>query len=213
VKELGLDSIQDNDEKRRLRRRAEQLASGCPFMEQNQTSRSYNLYNVSVSRCYRCNEIAIWIYDRLLWPRLGEAPPPNPDLPEDVRADYNEASTILDLSPRGAAALLRLAIQRLCHHLGGTGEKLNDDIAILVKRGLDIRIQQALDVVRVIGNEAVHPGQIELRDDRATAEELFALVNLIAERMISQPKHIETMYNRLPESKRKEIERRDAPKK
>jgi hypothetical protein len=65
----------------------------------------------------------------------------------------------------------------------------------------------------VIGNNAVHPGQIELRDDRATAEELFALVNLIAERMISQPKHIEAMYSRLPESKRKEIERRDAPKK
>ena len=61
----------------------------------------------------------------------------------------------------------------------------------------------------VIGNEAVHPGQIDLRDDVATAEELFALVNIIADAMISQPKHIEAMYARLPEGKRAAIERRD----
>ena len=68
-----------------------------------------------------------------------------------------------------------------------------------------------MDVVRVIGNNAVHPGQIELRDDRATAEKLFALVNLIAERMISEPRHVEAMFNSLPEGARRLIERRDGP--
>jgi len=38
------------------------------------------------------------------------------------------------------------------------------------------------------------------------------LVNLIAETMISQPKHIDAMYERLPESKRQAIEKRDAKK-
>jgi hypothetical protein len=67
-------------------------------------------------------------------------------------------------------------------------------------------------VVRVIGNNAVHPGQIDLRDDRTTAETLFGLVNLICEKMITEPKHVEAVYERLPESDRKAIEQRDTRK-
>lgn len=72
--------------------------------------------------------------------------------------------------------------------------------------------QKALDVGRVIGNNAVHPGQIDLKDDRATAEKLFGLVNLIADIMVTQPKHIDAMFQGLPEGARKAIEKRDAPK-
>lgn len=187
----------------------QKAAKGRPYLEANQKYRDFDVSNISISQCYNCDDIAIWIYDRLVWPRRGETPPPNPDLPESVREDYDEASTILDLSPRGAAALLRLGIQKLCEHLGEPGENVNNDIAVLVKKGLDKRVQQALDVVRVVGNNAVHPGQIDLKDDRATAEKLFGLVNLIAEIMISQPKHVGAMYDGLPEKAREAIERRD----
>jgi hypothetical protein len=51
-------------------------------------------------------------------------------------------------------------------------------------------LQQALDIVRVIGNESFHPGQIDLRDNRETATKLFQLVNIIADAMISRPKQI-----------------------
>ncbi len=49
----------------------------------------------------------------------------------------------------------------------------------------------------MIGNDAVHPGQIDLRDDRETALELARLVNIITDVTISQPKHIEAMYEKL----------------
>ena len=62
-----------------------------------------------------------------------------------------------------------------------------------MKKGLPPKIQQALDIVRVIGNNAVHPGQIDLRDDRSTAMRLFELVNLIAEVMITQQKEVEKL--------------------
>ena len=130
-------------------------------------------------------------------------------MPEDIRLDYDEASRILELSPRGAAALLRLALQKLCKELGQPGENINDDIKALVANGLDPIIQQALDSVRVIGNKAVHPGEIDLRDDRATAESLFGILNLIVERMISVPNHVKELYETLPETERQKIEKRD----
>lgn len=146
----------------------------------------------------------------MIYPLSGSAPLPNPDLPDDIKADYEEARSIVSISPRGAAALLRLAIQKLCKHLGEPGKDINTDIGNLVKKGLAPRVQQALDVVRVVGNESVHPGQIDLRDDPEVAASMFGLVNIIAEIMISQPKHIDRLYNKLPEGKREAITRRDA---
>jgi hypothetical protein len=95
--------------------------------------------------------------------------------------------------------------------LGGKGENINSDIGELVRKGaIDKRIQQALDLVRVIGNNAVHPGQIDLKDDKPMAMSLFRLVNVIVEAAISAPKHIKEMYETvIPESARKQIEKRD----
>ena len=193
-----------------LVRWAERMATGRPFVRPNQ-NRNFpqDVHNVWFSECYNCRDIALWIHDRLIYPQRGEVLPANPDLPPEIARDYDEAGAILDLSPRGAAALIRLAIQKLCRHLGQSGENINADIKALVADGLDLRVQKALDAVRVIGNNAVHPGQIDLRDDRATAESLFGLFNLIAEKTISEPRHVEEVYNTLPEGARKAIEKRD----
>ncbi len=168
-----------------------------------------NAKHMWLSQCHECKQVAIWIFNRMVWPLHGKAPLANKDMPDDVRLDYQEASSILDLSPRGSAALLRLAIQKLCKHLGEKGKNINDDIASLVKKGLPEQVQQALDIVRVIGNESVHPGTMDLKDDRETAERLFSLVNLIVEIRISQPKHVQEMYSQLPEAKLKDIAKRD----
>jgi hypothetical protein len=175
----------------------------------NAVYKEQSLENVSVSGCYSCKRLAVWINDRVVYPPLRHGVEPNADLPEEVIRDYEEARSIVDLSQRGAAALLRLAIQKMCVVLGEPGKNIDDDIASLVKKGLDPRVQKALDIVRVIGNEAVHPGQIDLRDDRDTATELFSLVNLIADIMISQPKAIDALYDSLPTSKLKGITDRD----
>lgn len=212
IEAFNFDEIEDPEERKTVREYAEKMAKGRPFLEVNKAHCLMEVPNLSISKCFNCSDISIWIYNRIVWPQRGEAPLPNPDLPDEIRTDYDEASTILDLSPRGAAALLRLGVQKLCKHLGGKGKNIDADIAALVAKGLDVRVQAALDIVRVVGNNAVHPGQIDLKDDRATAEELFDLVNLIAEIMISQPKHIDAMYGNLPENARKAIEKRDKKK-
>jgi len=163
----------------------------------------------SVSFCNHCEKPALWIGRQLIYPDVSTAEPPSPDLPVEIQADYDEARGIVNRSPRGAAALLRLCIQKLCAQLGEPGKNINSDIASLVTKGLPQGVQQALDAVRVIGNEAVHPGTIDLRDDRDTANRLFKMVNFIAAKMITEPNEIAAMYGSLPASKIAEIEKRD----
>jgi hypothetical protein len=105
--------------------------------------------------------------------------------------------------------LLRLCVQKLCEHLGEPGKNINDDVASLVKKGLPVEVQQALDIVRVTGNNAVHPGQMDLKDDPEMVGGLFALVNLVAEIMISRPKAIQEAYAKLPQSALDNIAKRD----
>lgn len=165
--------------------------------------------NLHIAQCYNCDRFSVWVGTRLVDPPPRLSVQPNGDLPDDVRQDFNEASSIVSISPRGAAALLRLCVQKLCIHLGEKGNKIDDDIAALVRKGLNPLVQQALDIVRVIGNEAVHPGTMDLRDDPNAAHTLFGLVNAIADQMISHPKTTAELYAKLPQSKRDAITKRD----
>lgn len=164
---------------------------------------------LSASVCSRCNEPALWVGKELIFPGSSVAPLPVEDMPQDVKEDFAEARNVVNASPRAAAALLRLALQKLISHLGERGEDLNDDIANLVKKGLPEKIQKALDSVRVIGNNAVHPGQIDLRDDPETTIRLFELVNMVVEVMITQPKKVDELYSGLPGSSKEQIRKRD----
>jgi hypothetical protein len=138
--------------------------------------------NLTCAECDHCHRFSYWRGAVMIWPQTS-----------------------------ASAALLRLAIQKICIHLGQPGRKIDDDIGALVANGLPVTIQQALDVVRVIGNESVHPGVLDLRDDSETVGHLFDLVNLIVEDRISQPKRVQALYDRLPDEKKAAIARRDAP--
>lgn len=146
----------------------------------------------------------------MCYPNTGNAPQPNTEMPDSVRRCYAEASEIVSRSPRAAAALLRLGIQLLCMELGEKGKNINDDIASLVKKGLPIIVQQSLDVVRVTGNDAVHPGTIDT-DDQQVVETLFDLSNIIVEYMIAMPKRVSGLYGNLPPASLDGIQRRDSP--
>ncbi len=162
-----------------------------------------------ISYCEHCRFPTIWHGESIIFPLNLSAEPPNEDLPEEIKKDYEEARSIFNLSPRGAAALLRLGVQKLCAHLGQPGKNINADIKALVAAGLPHKVQEALDSVRVIGNDAVHPGTIDLNDDRDTANQLFRLVNFIAQKMITEPKEIDAIYNNLPAGKLQGIKDRD----
>jgi hypothetical protein len=175
------------------------------------TDSNYYVTECHVCYCSCCGGFSVWKNEEMIYPAIIEVPDPNNDMPSDIKSDYIEAATIVRSSPRGAAAILRLAIQKICISLGGKGANLNDDIGNLVKNGLPPKVQQSLDSLRVIGNEAVHPGELDLKDDHETAAALFRLTNFIVEKMISEPNEIEGLYiSKIPKSKKEQIVKRDS---
>jgi len=99
-------------------------------------------------------------------------------------------------------------VQLLCKELGEKGENINDDIKKLVSKGLPELVQQSLDIVRLTGNEAVHPGQIDT-DDSDVVLQLFNLTNVIVEYMVALPNKVSGIYSSLPENSIKTIAKRD----
>lgn len=173
------------------------------------TPSSLVIKDLIVADCRHCSEYSLWVDEKMIYPAQIDVEDPNEDLPEDIKIDYIEAAEILAKSPRGAAALLRLAIEKLIISLKANGKDLNEKIQWLVdNKGLNSDIQKSLDIVRVIGNNAVHPGELDLNDTPEIANTLFKLVNFIVEKMITEPREINSFYATLPEGAKEGIEKR-----
>jgi hypothetical protein len=163
-----------------------------------------------LARCARCLKSSFWIRKTMFFPPSRTGPAPVDDMPDAVRSIYEEARAVSQVSPRSAAALLRLALQVLIDELEPGSANINTKIGRLVRRGLSTQVQQAMDVLRVVGNNAVHPGQINLDGDGDLVPSLFVLVNLIVEQVVSRPNHVAALFDALPESARQSIGKRDA---
>ena len=159
--------------------------------------------------CAHCGARSYWYTGKMVVPSASPIPPPHDDMPTECSTDYNEAREIVAASPRAAAAILRLVLQKLMPALDEKGKNINDDIGSLVTKGLPVEVQQALDFCRVVGNNAVHPGKIEINGSPEVAHSLFEMINFIVEDRISRPKKVQSLYAKLPEEARKAIERRD----
>lgn len=172
--------------------------------------RSDQLSPIKYCICGHCGQITYWHEERMIIPAEAPVAPPHPDMPGSIVDEYQEARSIFVRSPRAAVAILRLAIQKLMPELGEKGGNINSDIKSLVAKGLPVQVQQAFDFCRVIGNNAVHPGEINLNDTPEMGQHLFDMINFIIEDRITRPKQIAQLYAQLPESARAAIDKRDS---
>lgn len=167
---------------------------------------------IHYSLCSHCEKNSYWYQEKLILPKESGIPYCHKDMPSSCIDIYNEARGLADVSARAAAALIRLLIQELMVELGRSGKNLNDDISVLVKNGLPKEVQQALDYCRVVGNNAVHPGEINISDNADIVSSLFEMVNFIVEDRISRQKKISSLYEALPLNIKKSILNRDEGK-
>ena len=181
------------------------------FMSIVPMNTSNKIIELKTCKCENCGYISFWYNKKLSWPLNTGVEAPLDEMPGDIKELYKEASSIVELSPKGSCAILRLALQKLCNRLAGQEEKKKIDGAIkrLVEQGLPETLQKAMDIVRIVGDEAVHPGEINVDDNKEMAIALFRLMNIIIEKIIIEPKEIDDFYNLMPENKLKGIENRD----
>ncbi|WP_323115923.1 DUF4145 domain-containing protein [Klebsiella variicola] len=180
--------------------------------------------------CSHCNKENIWRVTKaasdsarsflsrtqdgyMIYPDAMNAPIPSDDMPDDIKKDYLEAASVYQKSPRGAVALLRLGLQKLCVHLGGEGKNINADLAKLAEdEVVSKKLIKSADIIRIVGNNAVHPGTISDDDFDDVSFKLFALINMIVQQGITEPKEVDNMFGSLPEGPRQAAENRDKPK-
>lgn len=175
-------------------------------------SSSYAHYELArFSQCSRCREFGWWRGREMIYPGERFGPQPHEDMPGSVRALYEEAREVGTVSKRSAAALLRLALQILIDEIEPGSGSINDKVAALVRSGLDPQVQQAMDTVRIVGNNAVHPGQIDLDDEPEWVPVLFVLLNLIVEQVVSRPRQVADLFAALPATAQAQVARRDQP--
>lgn len=206
-------------------------AFNCPFCEAYSHMRwrilSNGLSQVPYyeAACSNCKKATLWrVTDyhhdadnrrvdangQLTYPDHRISAPPDKDMPEDVKGDFEEAASIFSRSPRGAAALLRLGLQKLCKHLGEDGENIDKDIRNLASKNvLPPLVVKVADTVRITGNNAVHPGEMSDEDLDHVASKMFDLINFIVKKGISEPKELQALYELTPEGPRKAAEKKD----
>jgi hypothetical protein len=143
----------------------------------------------AASRFGGCGSHAIWGAE-LIYPPMPLRPFVEEDLPPEIRTDVHEARLILAVSPRASAALLRLALQKLCAQLGCPGESLEGDIANLVTRkGLPTSLLPLFQAA-CLRESQVAAGLIESSATRRAEEAaaLLELIGLIVQGAISAPR-------------------------
>jgi hypothetical protein len=177
---------------------------------------------IVLSCCAACSKPGVWTDDlendlslpmagvfgrkrTLIFPLKCAAPQAEDDMPEDVKIDFEEARQVFVHSPRAAAALLRLCVQKLCQELLGKKGDIHKQIGELVDKGLPSRVLKAFDTIRIFGNESVHPGTVNLNDTPEVALALFSLLNMAVRHCITEEKELEAIRALTPEAKRREI--------
>src|SRR5580704_6457904 len=98
--------------------------------------------NLHISNCHNCNGFSLWVSGLLVFPTKIDK------TPELVEEDVEEAAAILDKFPRGAAALMRICIQKVVPLLKDNGKELNQRVSSLVRKGLELEMQQAKEVLQ-----------------------------------------------------------------
>jgi hypothetical protein len=160
------------------------------------------LLNLHVSRCYNCKGFTVWVRDRLVFPIKGIEPldiieadfeeveehVEEDGEDEEVSEDFEEAAAILNKFPRGAAALTRVCIQNMMPLLEQTGKNLDENISSLVRKGLEVEIQQAMDVLQVVRKSPLQTTDFDLKEENETAKKFFnSLERILERRMLKKP--------------------------
>jgi len=175
-------------------------------------------YGLAFCDCTVCHKKTIWLDRKVVYPQHSSIEAPKDLMPLEVKELYEEARAVFPISPKSSAALLRLGLETLLPYLGADKKineknaKINTMIAQLVRERKVIgRVIQAMDYLRVTGNDAVHPGVLDKqgKDDAEVSIKLFKILNYIVTETLENDAMVDEVYKDLPDNITEGILNRD----
>lgn len=122
-------------------------------------------WKVQHMECPACRNAILVLYKKrstsrwestIINPINANRPPASAEIPQDLADDFNEAGSVLHLSPKASAALSRRCLQHLLNLQGFKQHNLSKAIEDAITK-LPTHLATNLDAVRNIGNFAAHP--------------------------------------------------------
>lgn len=141
----------------------ETLINGDHWIGYEHKAETY--WKVQHMECPACRSAILILYKRRIssrWepkiinPMNANRPPAPVEVPDNLAIDYNEAGSVLSISPKASAALSRRCLQHLLNLQGFKQHDLSKAIEEAITK-LPANLAGNLDAVRNIGNFAAHP--------------------------------------------------------
>lgn len=141
---------------------------------------------------------------KIIYPLIDARDQLPPEVLEEFREDFNEASLVLNLSPKASAALSRRCLQRFFHNKLGIvkGSLVTEIEEFIQTQKAPSYVLEVVDAVRNIGNFAAHPikdkntGEI-VDVEPGEAEWLLEVLEALFDFYFVQPAKLEERKNKL----------------
>ncbi|SDP09844.1 protein of unknown function [Nakamurella panacisegetis] len=192
------------------RTRSQQILLGPVRGSLGRTYNDNDIPNWLATKCFTCHNVALFHGPTLRFPAARVGPTPTQDMPANIKAIYEEAQEVAAVSPRSAAALLRVALETMVNELVSGSEKLFQKIGKLRALGVDQEIIDYMDLIRGFGNDGAHAGEVNLEDDPKTVADLFEILQIIVADAITRKKKKQALLGRFSQGWHQGREERDA---
>lgn len=158
-------------------------AFGSGFRIERDECEFYEPEQVCLWRCPNCRKLVLEVAGKISYP-TGSGISAVDCMPQEAKEVFEEAQSIINLSPRAACAMLRICVERMVNASGAEGGNLDRKINSL---GLPATMASVAHACRLVGNDAVHNNAIDfsMGSDEALAVSgaLSRFANRLAEEL------------------------------
>jgi len=204
-----------------------EISSSSPvYNEEHPTIKNYG-FDIAHGFCPECNQFVVllrhgryWSHDfndegareltevlsqQVIFPRTS-LKRIEPEVPDNYRREFQEAYSVLQVSPRASAAMSRRLLQAILREKFGIKKRnLADEVdEFLSISGIPSYLSQEVDAIRNVGNFASHPikntqtGEI-VEVEPGEAEWLIDVLDALFDFAFIQPARTEKRRNELNE--------------
>ena len=128
-------------------------------------------HNAGTGRFPNCHVYVIYLWERkknqsvnpkLIYPKFPLRGVDTKEVPAAIVQDYNEAVSVIGISPKASAALARRCLQNMLIERGYAGRDLSKQVLAIINepdpsKALSESLRTTIDGVRNFGNFSAHP--------------------------------------------------------